>query len=107
MVEEKQPIPSRKASPLSLNCFKLTFLPEGDDEVDVDSFNLDGFNMNECVAALLRKPREDSLAAREIKRRLRKNRDQVKILENEYAKGLEWTREFIKNIAERHGLRES
>lgn len=68
---------------------------------------LDYENLNDCVEALLKKAKGDNGNNRDIKRRQRKNKDQIKILENEYKKNPNWSRDFIKDISERLGLRES
>jgi hypothetical protein len=68
---------------------------------------LDYDDLNDCVEALLKKSKGDSANNRDVKRRQRKNKDQVKILENEYKKNPNWTRDFIKRISDELGLRES
>jgi hypothetical protein len=68
---------------------------------------LDYDNLNDCVEALLKKAKGDCGANRDNKRRQRKNKDQIKILENEYIKNPNWSRDFIKQISEELGLRES
>lgn len=56
--------------------------------------------MNECVAQLLKKAKDDlSMGGRDVKRRQRKNKDQLKILENEFKKNPDWTRDFIRRIS--------
>lgn len=81
---------------------------EGSDaiEAELNIKALDFDDLNQCVAALLKKPKADSEAAREIKRRQRKDKDQVGILENEYAKDPNWSREYIKHISQKLHLRE-
>jgi hypothetical protein len=61
--------------------------------------------LNECVEALLKKTKDDNASARDIKRRQRKNKEQLGILENEFNKNTEWERDFILNIAKKLGLR--
>jgi hypothetical protein len=39
--------------------------------------------------------------------RMSKNKEQVKILENEYKKNSNWTREYMRALASKAGLRES
>ena len=65
---------------------------------------LDYKDLNECVNALLRRPKDTN--SKEVKRRQRKNMDQVKILENEFAKRQNWSRSFVKWISKHVGLRE-
>lgn len=54
----------------------------------------------------MKKAKGENGSSRDIKRRMRKNKDQIKMLENEYAKQPNWTREYIKKIAQKLGLRE-
>jgi hypothetical protein len=61
--------------------------------------------LNECVSALLKKSKGDG-NGRDIKRRQRKNKDQIKVLENEYKKNPDWSREYIKRTSQKLGLRE-
>ena len=63
-------------------------------------------DLNKLVSQLLKKSKEEQGPNRDIKKRQRKNNDQVKILENEYEKNPLWTREYIKNISKQLGLRE-
>jgi hypothetical protein len=70
------------------------------------SIALDYEDLNECVAALLKKSKDDLGQGRDIKRRQRKNKDQVKALEQEYNKNPNWSRDYIKRISTRLGLRE-
>jgi Homeodomain len=72
---------------------------------DISMFKLDSADLNECVEALLKKAKDDNAAARDIKRRQRKNKEQLGILENEFRKNTEWERDFILNIAKKLGLR--
>lgn len=74
--------------------------------IDLKNFKLDYDDLNLCVEALLKKTKEDAQGERDIKRRQRKNKDQLKILENEYLKNPDWTREYIKLISQKLGLRE-
>jgi hypothetical protein len=46
-------------------------------------------------------------ASQDDKKRRRKNRDQVKILQNEYSKNNNWTRSFMKELAQKIGLKPS
>jgi len=39
--------------------------------------------------------------------RVKKNKDQIKVLENEYLKFQDWSREYMKYLADKLGLRES
>lgn len=39
--------------------------------------------------------------------RIKKSKDQIKVLENEYLKNQNWTRTFMKQLARLTGLRES
>jgi hypothetical protein len=59
---------------------------------------LDYDDLNECVAALVRKPKDDG-TNKEVKRRQRKNKDQLKQLEVEFEKNPNWTREHIKKVS--------
>jgi len=63
-------------------------------------------NLNDCVTALLKKPKSDAEYGREIKKRHRKNQEQVKFLENEYAKNQNWSRDFIKELATKLELKD-
>lgn len=56
-------------------------------------------NLNDCVAALLKKSKEECAFGRDIKKRQRKNKDQLKLLEIEYTKFGNWNREYIKKVA--------
>jgi len=62
--------------------------------------------LNDCVTALLKKPKSDAEYGREIKKRHRKNQDQVKFLENEYLKSQNWSRDFIKELATKLELKD-
>ena len=75
-------------------------------ELNLKSLALDYDNLNDCVAALLKKSKDECGNGRDIKRRQRKNKDQVKILEQEYKKNNNWTREYIKKVSQKLGLRE-
>ena len=72
---------------------------------DISDFKLDSSDLNVCVEALLKKTKDDNALARDIKRRQRKNKEQLGILENEFNKNTEWERDFILNIAKKLGLR--
>jgi hypothetical protein len=74
----------------------------------VANFKLEYSDLNECVAQLLKKAKDDGSVGggRDIKRRQRKNKDQLKVLENEFLKSPDWTREFIRRISQRLQLRE-
>ncbi|CDW74915.1 UNKNOWN [Stylonychia lemnae] len=74
--------------------------------IDSKTLLLDFEDLNECVAALLKKSKDENGSGRDIKRRQRKNKDQIKLLENEYKKTQNWTRDYIKKISARLGLRE-
>ena len=73
---------------------------------DISKYKLEYDNLNECVNALFKKAKETDAANRDIKRRQRKNKEQIKILENEFKKSPDWSREFIRRISEKLGLRE-
>ena len=73
---------------------------------DIFSYKLEFDDLNECVAALLKKAKDENSAGRDIKRRQRKNKDQLKILENEFLKNPDWTRDYIRRISVKLGLRE-
>ncbi len=72
----------------------------------MNSITLDYENLNDCVAALLKRTKDDNGLCRDIKRRQRKNKDQVKILEEEYKKDPNWSRDYIKRVSNKLGLRE-
>ncbi len=73
---------------------------------DISTFKLDSDDLNVCVTALLKKSKDDNASTRDIKRRQRKNKDQLGVLENEFKKNTEWQRDFIRNISKKLGLRE-
>lgn len=73
---------------------------------DISQYKLEYDDLNLCVGALLKKSKEDNAAARDIKRRQRKNKEQLGVLENEFKKNTEWSRAFIANISKKLGLRE-
>ena len=62
--------------------------------------------MNECVAALLKKAKDDQVDEFNRKKRQRKNKAQLKILENEYKKNPDWSRDYIKKLSDNLGLSE-
>ena len=76
-------------------------------ELNIGSFDLTFDDLNEVVESLLKKSKGENGASKDIKRRQRKDPEQVKIMENEYQKNPNWTREFTKNLAKQLGLRES
>ena len=51
------------------------------------------------MSALLKKAKDENALGRDIKRRQRKNKDQLKILENEFLKNPDWSRDFIHRIS--------
>lgn len=61
-------------------------------------------DLNEVVSTLLKKPKDDNSIGRDVRRRQRKNADQLKILENEYLKDPDWDRNFILRISGKLGL---
>jgi len=63
-------------------------------------------NLNDCVASLLKKSKEEQGFGRDIKKRQRKNKDQLKQLEQEYMKCPNWNRDYIKKVAQKLSLRE-
>ena len=69
-------------------------------KVQIDSSLIDNAldfdNLNDCVAALLKKSKGDINGLKDVKRRQRKNKDQLKFLENEYNKNPNWSRDKIK-----------
>ena len=73
---------------------------------DISTYKLEFTDLNECVAALLKKTKDESASGRDVKRRQRKNKEQLRILENEFLKNPDWSRSFIKSISQRLGLRE-
>jgi len=68
--------------------------------------SLDYDDLNDCVSALLKKSKDEQGSGRDIKRRQRKNKDQIKLLENEYKKNPNWSRDYIKKVSNKLGLRE-
>jgi hypothetical protein len=48
-----------------------------------------------------------ALSGADEERRRRKNKDQVKILQNEYKKNPAWTRAYMKDLAKKTGLKPS
>ena len=70
------------------------------------SFALDFEDLNDCVAALLKKSKDEAGAGRDIKRRQRKNKDQLKLLEIEYKKNPNWSRDYIRKMSNIMGLTE-
>ena len=74
-------------------------------EVDGTSFTFEFDDLNDAVSALLKKAK-DSQNGKEIKRRQRKNKDQINILHSEFEKCPNWSRAFVKKISQRLGLRE-
>ncbi len=109
---------TKAASPVSLD---LPLFPSSQDQqfksaaendqllakfFDIKSYKLEYSNLNDCVEALLKKAKDDQNAARDIKRRQRKNKEQLKILENEFLKNPDWSRDYIRNISKKLGLRE-
>ena len=73
---------------------------------DINSYKLEFEDLNDCVAALLKKSKDESSANRDIKRRQRKNKEQLGILEAEFRRNPDWQRNFIRNISKNLGLRE-
>lgn len=73
---------------------------------DVKQLSLDFDDLNDCVAALLKKSKDENGSGRDIKRRQRKNKEQIKMLEVEFKKCNNWSRDYIKKISQRLGLRE-
>jgi hypothetical protein len=81
--------PSSKASPLILDEFASTSSSlssellnigskkskESNLNIDLKSLSLDFENLNDCVAALLKKSKDECGSGRDIKRRQRKNKD--------------------------------
>ena len=82
-------------------------------------------NLNECVESLLKKQKpqrtdaygvvlpqvmvrpKNSLRNRGKLRRIRKNTDQYKILNSEYLKSNYWSKEHIRRLSKRLGLKQS
>lgn len=77
-----------------------------DTKIDPSSLAVDLNDLNACVTALLKKSKEEAGANRDVKRRQRKNKDQMKILAIEYSKNPDWSRDYIKKVSARLGLRE-
>lgn len=77
------------------------------DSLDISRIRaLDYDDLNECVNALLKKTKEDCSDEYNRKKRQRKNKLQLKVLENEYAKNPDWSRDYIKKLSENLGLSE-
>ena len=55
---------------------------------------------------MLKKQKDEPGKEKEIKKRQRKNREQIKLLENEYTKRQNWDRDYIMMIAKKLGLRD-
>jgi len=73
---------------------------------DVSSYRLAiDADLNDVVSTLLKKPKDDSSIGRDVRRRQRKNQEQLGILENEYLKEPDWDRSFILRISDKLGLR--
>ena len=73
---------------------------------DVSGYSLPkDADLNDVVSTLLKKQKDDSSIGRDVRRRQRKNKDQLKILENEYLKNPDWDRDFILRISDKLGLR--
>lgn len=66
---------------------------------DVKQLSLDFDDLNDCVAALLKKSKDENGSGRDIKRRQRKNKEQIKMLEVEFKKCNNWSRDYIKKIS--------
>lgn len=79
---------------------------KGGISLNFEQIGLDFSDLNECVNSLLKKSKDDINGGRDIKRRQRKDKDQVKILENEFLKNPNWTRDYIKKVSTKLGLRE-
>jgi len=60
---------------------------------------LDFDDLNDCVSALLKKPKGENGSGREVKRRQRKNKDQIGVLFSEFYKNPHWSRDYIKRIS--------
>jgi hypothetical protein len=58
------------------------------------------------VTTLLKKSKEEMGVPTEKRNRMRKNKQQLKILENEYEKDPNWTRERVIHLSATLGLRE-
>lgn len=68
-------------------------------ELNLDSLELSFDNLNDQVASLLKKSKGDYGNNKDIKRRQRKTPEQVKMMEVEYAKNSNWSRDYIKRLA--------
>jgi hypothetical protein len=64
-------------------------------------------DLNACVDFIVEITFNENKNGRDSQMRIKKNRDQVKVLENEYEKNPNWTKEFMNQLAEKVGLRES
>ena len=53
-----------------------------------------------------KKRKRHKIATHKRKKRLRKNKNQLKVLENEYLKNPDWSREYIKKLSDELGLSE-
>lgn len=56
-------------------------------------------NLNECVDSLLKKSKEENWYDVGIRKRQRKNKEQLKVLVSEYKKNQNWDRDHILRIA--------
>jgi hypothetical protein len=63
--------------------------------------------LNKWVDELIKCSQCENKNGRDSEMRMSKNKEQVKILENEYIKNSNWTREYMRALASKTGLRES
>ena len=75
-------------------------------DFNIETLELSFDNLNDQVASLLKKTKGDLDNNKDIKRRYRKTPEQVKMMEVEYAKNPNWSRDYIKRLAKQVGLRE-
>ena len=57
---------------------------------DINAYKLEYDDLNDCVTALLKKSKDENSASRDIKRRQRKNKEQLGMLEAEFKKNPDW-----------------
>lgn len=63
-------------------------------------------NLNEWVEELIKTSQCENKNGRDSQMRMKKNKDQIKMLENEYLKNPDWTRAYMRTLTEKTGLRE-
>lgn len=77
-----------------------------DDGFSISNYKLEHEDLNECVSALVKKVKDDPSSSKDVKRRQRKSKEQLRMLEHKYEINPNWTREYIKELSRQMGLRE-